>query len=83
MSKFARGMKKNKRVNQGQTIGYVGSTGMAKGPHLHYEVRKKGKSINPAKFKGTANITLKGESLKSYKKARDNIKDLLKNTLAN
>ena len=38
MSKFAKGIKKGVRVAQGQTIGYVGSTGKSTGPHLHYEV---------------------------------------------
>ncbi len=46
MSKFARGIKKGVRVTQGQIIGYVGSTGMSTGPHLHYEVIRNGKKIN-------------------------------------
>ena len=45
MSKFARGIKKGVRVSQGQIIGYVGSTGMSTGPHLHYEVIKNGKKL--------------------------------------
>jgi len=44
---FARGIKKGRRVVQGQTIGYVGTTGRSTGPHLHYEVHKKGRKINP------------------------------------
>jgi len=42
MSRFARGIKKGKRVTQDQIIGYVGSTGASTGPHLHYEVLKNG-----------------------------------------
>ena len=51
MSKYGRGIKKGVRVNQGQIIGYVGSTGMSTGPHLHYEVIKNGKKINSQRLK--------------------------------
>jgi murein DD-endopeptidase MepM/ murein hydrolase activator NlpD len=47
MKGFARGAKKGRRVVQGQIIGYVGTTGRSTGPHLHYEVHKKGRKINP------------------------------------
>ena len=53
MSKFGRGIKKGVRVKQGQIIGYVGSTGMSTGPHLHYEVIENGKKINSQKLKIT------------------------------
>jgi len=49
LSRFASGMGKGKRVNQGDVIGYVGSTGMATGPHLHYELRVDGVQRDPAK----------------------------------
>ena len=51
MSKYGRGIKKGVRVNQGRIIGYVGSTGMSTGPHLHYEVIKNGKKINSQRLK--------------------------------
>ena len=51
MSKFGRGIKSGVRINQGQIIGYVGSTGMSTGPHLHYEVIKNGKRINSQRLK--------------------------------
>ena len=51
MSKFGRGIKKGVRVKQGQIIGYVGSTGLSTGPHLHYEVIENGKKINSQKLK--------------------------------
>lgn len=47
LSKYARGIKKGRRVVQGQTIGYVGATGRVTGAHLHYEVLKNGRQINP------------------------------------
>ena len=60
MSKFGRGIKKNVRVKQGQIIGYVGSTGMSTGPHLHYEVIFNGKKVNSQKLKLPSGRTLKG-----------------------
>jgi len=51
MSRFHRGMRVGKHVNQGQVIGYVGSTGRATGPHLHYEFRINGVFRNPLTVK--------------------------------
>ena len=66
MSKFARGIKKGVRVKQGQTIGYVGSTGKSTGPHLHYEVIVNGKKINSQKLKLPSGKILKGEERKLF-----------------
>ena len=61
MSKFASGIKKGVRVKQGQTIGYVGSTGKSTGPHLHYEVIENGKRINSQKLKLPTGKSLKNK----------------------
>ena len=66
MSKFARNIKKGTRVKQGQIIGYVGSTGMSTGPHLHYEVIENGKKVNSQKLKLPSGKTLKGEERKRF-----------------
>lgn len=51
LSRYANGMKQGKRVKQGQVIGYVGATGLSTGPHLDYRLKKRGKFIDPLKFK--------------------------------
>ncbi len=51
MSRYARGMRKGKYVKQGDVIGYVGMSGLATGPHLHFEFRSRGRAVNPLKVK--------------------------------
>ena len=70
LSKFASNIKKGLRVKQTQIIGYVGSTGMSTGPHLHYEVIKNGKKINSQKLKLPSGKILKGNSRKNFELAR-------------
>ena len=66
LSKFASGIKEGVRVKQGRVIGYVGSTGMSTGPHLHYEVIENGKKINSQKLKLPSGKSLGGEERKLF-----------------
>ena len=80
MSKFGRGIKKGVRVKQGQIIGYVGSTGLSTGPHLHYEVIENGRKINSQKLKLPSGKTLKGKQRNKFEVNKIKI-DVLKSEL--
>ena len=66
LSKFARIAKEGNRVRQGQIIGYVGSTGMSTGPHLHYEVIENGKKVNSQTLKLPSGKILKGKERERF-----------------
>jgi len=66
MKSFAKGIKVGKKVRQGQIIGYVGSTGMSTGPHLHYEVLINGKKVNSQKLKLPSGKVLKDMERKKF-----------------
>ena len=80
LSGFKKGISKGVRVNQGEVIGYVGSTGRSTGPHLHYEIIYQNKQINPLTLKLPSGKILEGKELERFKK---NYKMILANHLNN
>ena len=68
MSRIAPGVKRSARVRQGQVIGYVGSTGLSTGPHLHFELHRGGRPIDPLAMARTAQRSrLAGQDLERFK----------------
>ena len=83
MHKFAAGIKEGVRVKQGRIIGYVGSTGMSTGPHLHYEVVQNGKKINSQKLKLPSGKSLSGNNRKLFEVNKIKINVLKSETILN
>ena len=65
MSRIA--VRSGQRVHRGQVIGYVGSTGLSTGPHLHYEMYRNGKTVNPNSVSFVTRAALSGSELASFK----------------
>ena len=79
--KFARSVRKGKRVRQGQVVAYVGSTGRSTGPHLHYEVLKHNKQVNPSKVQDfNSGVKLAGKEMKKFKGLLAEVKTVISDT---
>ena len=77
ISRYAPGIRAGTRVRQGQVVAYVGSTGLATGPHLHYEVWLKGQRVNPIGAKVPQGTILAGSELASFKSQKSRIDRML------
>ncbi len=78
---YGRGIRKGKRVEQGDIIGYVGTTGRSTGPHLHYEVYNNGKRVNPLRLKFPTGYQLPETELANLRVIADRYDDLFSQTL--
>jgi len=75
---FAKGIAPGVRVRQGQVIGYLGQTGLATGPHLHYELMVNGTKVDPMRVRLPTGRVLKGDDLVAFKRERERIDELLR-----
>jgi murein DD-endopeptidase MepM/ murein hydrolase activator NlpD len=77
MSAFARGMDAGKKVRQGQVIGYVGSTGLSTGAHLHYEILINGRFVDPMKIRLPRGRVLEGTLLAGFDQERTRLDTMM------
>lgn len=82
MSRYAKGLKKGDKVRQGQVIGYVGSSGLSTGPHVHYGVMEDGKFKNPDKLKWISAGPVPAKHRDGFNLQRDRMQDALSSALA-
>lgn len=80
LSGFGKGIRRGERVEQGQVVGYVGSTGMSTGPHLHYEVRKFGSAVNPLRLDPPRHEPVKQVFASAFRAHADSLRPVLVRT---
>ena len=77
LSKFAKGIEVGSKVQQGQVVAYVGSTGLSSGPHLDFRVHKNGTPINPLSMEAPPSKPIRGELTDSFSVVKERVIDLL------
>ena len=77
MTAFAKGIEPGKRVRQGQVIGFVGSTGLSTGAHVHYEILVNGRFVDPMRIKLPRGRALEGPLLATFEKERDRLDGMM------
>jgi len=77
MSAFAKGIEPGKRVRQGQVIGFVGSTGLSTGAHVHYEIVVNGRFVDPMRIRLPRGRVLEGPMLANFEKERDRLEGMM------
>ncbi|MEA2880450.1 MAG: hypothetical protein QOF14_5646 [Hyphomicrobiales bacterium] len=77
MSAFARGIEPGKRIRQGQVIGFVGSTGLSTGAHVHYEIVVNGRFVDPMRIRLPRGRVLEGPILAGFEKERDRVEGMM------
>lgn len=78
VSRYAKGVRAGQKVRQGQVIAYVGATGLATGPHLHYEIWQKGRRVNPLGARIPQGTVLAGGELARFQVAKAQVEGLLR-----
>jgi murein DD-endopeptidase MepM/ murein hydrolase activator NlpD len=78
MSRIAPGVQPGVKVRQGQTIGFVGSTGLSSGPHVHFEVLVNSRFVDPMSIQVPRERKLEGKELQEFQKERARIEELMR-----